>query len=86
MNSYVSKYKIIMHVHSTPSSGAAEKTSTVTENCRYVLVMVAGMRHEGSKTLPRGLLIQVQGNLTSHIKLIHHRVQRRTFVTCYGSS
>ena len=58
MNSYVSKYKMIMHVHSKPGSGAAAK-SAITENCHCVLVMVAGMRHEGSKTLKCGLRIQV---------------------------
>lgn len=47
-----------MHVHSTPGSGAAEK-SAVTENCLCVLVTVAGIRHKDSKTLPCGLRIEV---------------------------
>lgn len=65
MNIYVSKYKIIMHVHSTPGSGAAEKNSAVTECCLYLLVVVDGIRRKGSKTLPCGLWIQVHAE--SHI-------------------
>ena len=46
MNRYPSKYKSIMHLHSTLGGGAAEKkNSDVTGNCLYVLVLAAGIHH-----------------------------------------